>query len=313
MGLDYHGVRLVAYTKAMNPQLDSIAMLGRQSLNTNESAIRKIFIEFKIPFEEQDLQRIMSEGGGYCEPLLKHMGFLQYESFDFNDYENPTHTHDFNKPISHEFEKRYDLVFDGGSLEHIFNFPIALRNCMQMVKPGGVFVTSTPCNNQCGHGLYQFSPEMYFSLMRGNNGYQMLDLLCHETTPNTDWHRMVDPDIIKNRVVLHTWKEIMMIVIARRTATDDLPEFQVQQSDYQTLWAGEKLSKQPLSYSHVSFASSARRVVMKLLPSSLKIFVRNLIEPNRFDSSSFTNADANDGALLKSAITSRIQSERHLE
>ena len=58
--------------------------------------------------------------------------------------------------------KQFDLVFDGGTLEHVFNFSTALKNCMHMVKPHGRFVSVTLPNNWCGHGFYQFSPELFF-------------------------------------------------------------------------------------------------------------------------------------------------------
>jgi hypothetical protein len=305
MGLDYHGVRLMAYTKTMEPRLDSIAMLGRQSLHTDAAAIAGIFTEFNVPFQEQDLERIVEGGNGYCEPLLNHLGFKTVESFDYSDYENPTHVHDFNQPISSEFHSRYDLVLDGGSLEHIFNFPTALRNVMQMVKPGGIFVTSTPCNNQCGHGFYQFSPELYFSLMRGQNGYELLDLFCHEIGPGKSWHRMIDPSLIKNRVNLVTWNPIMMIVIARRTATGPLPEFQIQQSDYETRWSGGTLGDLPRPTGQLKFSSRAYRFAMRFIPTDLKLLIRQLVAPKSFRPEYFTNLDRDKSSLLKTALAAR--------
>ena len=297
----------MAYTKTLAPTLDSIAMIGRQSLHTNATGVGNIFEEFKIPFEVQDLQRIVNEGGGYCEPLLKHLGFENIDSFDFSNYEKPTHVHDFNKPIPPEFDRRYDLVVDGGSLEHIFNFPTALRNSMRIVKPGGIFVTITPCNNHCGHGFYQFSPELYFSLLRGNNGFKLVDLFCHEISEDMNWHRVIDPDAIKNRVNLVTRKPIMMLVIARRIETGELPEFQIQQSDYETLWAGEKLKDFPQN-NHVKFSTRARRFVARSIPHRLKTRIRNLLEPESFPPEFFTHADRCNDSLLKSALSARHQS-----
>ena len=308
MGLDYNGVRLMAYTKTLDPKLNSIAMLGRQSLNTNTAEIRKVFEEFKIPFKQRDLQKIIDDGGGYCEPLFKHMGFSCIESFDFSNYETPTHVHDFNKPISQEFDKRYDLVIDGGSLEHIFNFPTALRNSMQMVKPDGIFVTITPCNNYCGHGFYQFSPELYFSLMRGNNGYKLLDLFCHEISDNMNWHRIIDPDLITNRVNLITTKPIMMLVIARRLEREELPEFQIQQSDYETLWAGNSLKDRTQQNCHIKFNTQLRRFIAKSIPNALKIQIRKLIEPESFPSEFCTCVDTDKEILWKTALSSQNHS-----
>lgn len=309
MGLDYNGVRLMAYTKTLDPSLDSIVMLGRQSLHTDAAGIRTVFEEFRIPFEERDPQGLVDAGNGYCEPLLKHMGFGRVESIDFSDYEHPTHVHDFNQPLPPGFENSYDLVLDGGSLEHIFNFPVALRNCMRMVKPGGIFVTITPCNNHCGHGFYQFSPELYFSMMRKCNQFKLLDLFCHENSRNMPWQRVKDPDVIKSRVNLITRNPVMMLVIARRLPGAELPEFQIQQSDYQTLWAGERLNPSTKQEIPLKLGSLLRRIVAKAIPDNLKFRIRELLEPDRFPSEFFTPADTEKGSLLKSALAARNHPE----
>jgi len=41
----------------------------------------------------------------------------------------------------------YTTVIDGGSLEHVFNFPQAIANCMNMVAVGGHFIGLSPANN----------------------------------------------------------------------------------------------------------------------------------------------------------------------
>ena len=307
MGLDYNGVRLLAYTKALDPSLDSIVMLGRQSLHTDAAGIQAVFEEFRIPFEEWDPQRVVDAGSGYCEPLLQHMGFGRIESIDYSNYEHPTHVYDFNRPLPHDFDAGYDLVLDGGSLEHIFNFPIALRNCMRMVKPGGIFVTITPCNNLCGHGFYQFSPELYFSLMRGNNQFKLLDLFCHENGRDMTWHRVKDPDVIKSRVNLITRNPVMMLVIARRLLGAELPDFHIQQSDYQTLWAGESLKTPPKQNSPSNLGFLIRRIAAKAISGNLKSRIRELLEPDRFPSDFFTPAGNNKGSLLESALSARNQ------
>jgi hypothetical protein len=295
MGLDYHGIRTLAYAKALDPGLDSIAMLGRQSLHTNTAAIGDIFREFGIPCPEGDLQRMIREGEGYCEPLLRHMGFGHIDSFDFNGYEKPTHIHDFNQPIPAEFELRYDLVLDGGSLEHIFNFPTALRNCMSMARMNGMFISCTPCNNQCGHGFYQFSPELYFSLLRGYNGYMNMDIFCHEITPGALWFRVKDPYLVKNRVNMLTWKPIMMVVMARRTENGPLPPFRIQQSDYETVWAGASLQKIAPNNRDVRFAARIRRLMRRFVPIGLLLRVRELIGPESFPPEFFTPAHLKEG------------------
>lgn len=308
MGLDYHGVRLMAFIKTLNPRINSIGMLGRQSLLADATEIGNVFQEFEIPYTISDLQQIVNNNNGYCELLLQHLGFKKIESFDFSAFENPTHIHDFNKTIPPDFERRYDLVVDGGSLEHIFNFPIALRNLMRMVAPNGIFAAITPCNNHCGHGFYQFSPELYFSLMRSINGYKLIDIFCHEISDDKNWYRVVDPLVVNNRVHVITRKPTMMLVIARRVEQGELPELQIQQSDYEKLWAGQSLDGCCIKNQQRKLKSRLRELVVKSIPSYWRTQIRNLSEPERFPQEFFTRADSCKDSLLKTANLIRQES-----
>src|SRR5689334_7760613 len=91
--------------------------------------------------------------------LAGYLGAKECVSIDYSDYEGATVTHDMNLPIGREHWNGYDAVIDAGSLEHIFHFATALSNMMRMTKVGGRVFITTPANNLCGHGFYQFSPE----------------------------------------------------------------------------------------------------------------------------------------------------------
>ena len=84
-------------------------------------------------------------------------------------YESAKHLHDMNEGIPGDFKEKYTAVLDAGSLEHIFNFPVAIKNRMDMVNVSGHYLAITPANNFCGHGFYQFSPELYFSVLTREN------------------------------------------------------------------------------------------------------------------------------------------------
>ena len=70
--------------------------------------------------------------------------------------------HDLNRPIPDDLRGRFGLVYDGGTLEHIFHISQALKNCMEMVRVGGHFAQCTVANNFTGHGFWQVSPELIF-------------------------------------------------------------------------------------------------------------------------------------------------------
>ncbi len=48
--------------------------------------------------------------------------------FDFQTYEGSEILHDFNEPLESAHENKYHLLWNGGTLEHIFDIATALNN-----------------------------------------------------------------------------------------------------------------------------------------------------------------------------------------
>ena len=47
---------------------------------------------------------------------------------DASAFEGANFVHDLNNPIPEELHCKYDAVVDGGTLEHVFNVPVAFAN-----------------------------------------------------------------------------------------------------------------------------------------------------------------------------------------
>lgn len=101
--------------------------------------------------------------------LFRSVGFDSVESIDANNYEQATHILDFNEDVPDEFCERYDVIYEGGTLEHIFNLPQCLKNIYKMLKPGGIVIHALPSNNHVDHGFYQFSPTLFYDYYSSNN------------------------------------------------------------------------------------------------------------------------------------------------
>jgi hypothetical protein len=69
---------------------------------------------------------------------------------------------------------RCDVLFDGGTLEHVFHLPNALARCADMIKDDGSFVHIGPLNNYADHGFYQFSSTFWFDWFAAN-GWRMVE------------------------------------------------------------------------------------------------------------------------------------------
>lgn len=136
MGIAKIAYSLLAELKKDYPDLGgNILQLGRQTVMVNASQCLSVTNKFKIkPAVNLDTS-IKSNVDDTT--LFKSLGFDIVESIDFSDYENPTYTHDFNQPIPESFYEKYDAIYDGGTTEHIFNFPQSLENIFRMLKRGG--------------------------------------------------------------------------------------------------------------------------------------------------------------------------------
>jgi SAM-dependent methyltransferase len=150
-----------------------------------------------------------------------------------------------NFPVSPHFHDSFDLVYDGGTLEHIYNFPQAVRNCMEMLKVSGLFVSSTPSNNWLGHGFYQFSPELFYRLFSMENGFRVERMLAFDYHAGGSWYEVVDPKEMGRRVeLLATGCRVELWVEARKMKPLLPDQFSVpQQSDYVTHWAKPEKSE----------------------------------------------------------------------
>ena len=107
---------------------------------------------------------------GYSETLMAQLGFGDMEAMDFSDYEGASIIHDLNNPVPKSLHKKFDLIFDGGTIEHVFNVPMALENVFRMLRPGGRFISANGFNGWPAHGIYQFNPELVWTYWVRNCG-----------------------------------------------------------------------------------------------------------------------------------------------
>jgi hypothetical protein len=260
MAFDPNGTRFLLYARRLGVDFSRTAMIGRQRLQLTE---RELHDNLRIfdPRSDRALAASLLHGeGGYSEAFLRYLGAAEVHSFDGAAYEGATQVHDMNLPIASGHKEQYSLVLDGGSLEHVFNFPVAIRNCMEMVAAGGHFLTMGPGNNFMGHGFYQFSPELFFRLLNADNGYRMVRLLACEQGPRAPWFTVRDPEVIRKRVGVVSRRRVTLLVLAQRVALRPVLQSMPQQSDYAMAWARAG-SQAPRSPGTASWRRRLRRRV----------------------------------------------------
>lgn len=161
--------------------------------------------EQTIAFDADDLARVLKERARdsvsagaragtrlTAQDFFLRLGFRGAESLDVSGYEGATHIFDLNdEELPVTLQGRFDLVLNGGTLEHVFHLPNALTNITRMLRVGGVVVHVLPCNNWVDHGFYQFSPTLMFDYYRAA-GFQLLESILTSYTPTRDRHWYVE-------------------------------------------------------------------------------------------------------------------------
>ena len=234
MGLDINAVQFLIAARKRGTDFGDVLMIGRQDLNVYPAKMRRVLTKAGLPGE---LFAPDAPDTGYAESVFKSLGARSIASLDASSFEGAEFVHDLNQPVGAELKQRCDLVYDGGTLEHVFNFPVALQNCMEMIREGGRFIAHTCTNNWCGHGFYQFSPELFYSVFSPGNGFEVERMIVHVVGPYGRWYEVANPQAIRSRVELFNSFPLQLLVQARRTKIVPLFSKMPQQSDYTPRWA----------------------------------------------------------------------------
>lgn len=233
MGLDVHAIQFLLRARKQGVRFGNVLTVGRLKLDVFPRKLSQLLRRHGLPDEPFRGEKPAS---GYAEDFFHCLGAEKVETLDASAYEGASLVHDLNQPVPAGWKSRYDVVCDGGTLEHVFNFPVALRNCMELVRPGGCLFLDAPGNNWFGHGFYQFSPELFYSAMSADNGYEVVDMIAHAAGPQASWYRVANPKVIRSRVELISYSLIHLMVQARRTREAEVFRQPPMQSDYTAIW-----------------------------------------------------------------------------
>ena len=220
MGIDIHALNFLRYC-AKRQKLGRTVTLGRQRLHLSERNLAAI-----VPRGRSDRY------GPYCEALLlDYFGALTVDSIDNSGYEGATIIADLNQPIP--ALGTFDTIIDGGSTEHIFDIAQAYRNIGKLAEVGAQVVHVVPANQFCGHGFWQMSPEVFFSLYSVENGFSDTNVFVADLDDESNWYEVGRPEAGK-RIEIASRSPLYLLVrtIKSREATKQI----VQQSDYAFAW-----------------------------------------------------------------------------
>jgi hypothetical protein len=247
MGITYVDAMMMWNARRRGAAFGDTLTVGHLRLNLHPSEVKSL----RGAHQQHDTGSApVLEGyqfGDYSDGFFRTvLGASRLSVLDYSAYEGATLIHDLNEPIAADLRNRFDAVVDAGSLEHVFNYPVAMANMMRMAKVGGRVFLKSPANNLCGHGFYQFSPELMFRTFSGDNGFALERVVLVEASypsfENRPFHaayEVVDPVAVRTRVGLVSNRPVMMLAEAIKIA--DVPPFARAplQSDYVALWKSD--------------------------------------------------------------------------
>ncbi len=256
---------------ASGVKLGAVGMLGRQHLDLTDPAWATN-AEARLGLKVLDL--ITQRDDVYAEPFFERLGASSVDSVDFSDYQGANTIHDMNDPLPAALERKFHLLHDGGTMEHVFHVPNYLANCMKLLKVGGFYVGVVPADNWLGHGFYQFSPELVTQVFCESNGFRLRAHGLGSWGRKRRVFNIPDTSLWKGRMEPRLGEWTLLLIIAEKVA--DVVPFAKgwpQQSDYAFRW-DVHAANTGAAASAVGRPSWKRRVG-SLLPSSLKQLVEH--------------------------------------
>ena len=180
MGLAKPALRFIAREHKRKLFTGPILTLGRQNVYATLDEVRQLLISegitpTNLPSGEGTRTNIPSWFGTPYEnntsdvAFFRLLGATDIMALDYSNFENAEIVHNLNYPVPDELCNRFDLIVDGGTIEHVFDVRQSLMNIALMLKPGGRIIHLSPASNYVNHGFYQFSPTLFYDYYAAND------------------------------------------------------------------------------------------------------------------------------------------------
>ncbi len=233
MGLTNSDCKLLFYGKSIGVSFENTLTLGRLMRYFS----KKNIVEYEKKYCNSATATFANFSDKYSDELFEVLGTKKYITLDFSAYEGASYIHDLNEPIASTQYRQYSCVLDSGTIEHVFNFPVAIKNCMNMLMVGGHYISITPCNNLMGHGFYQYSPELLYRVFSEQNGFKVKAMFVAPLDSTDNWYKVADPAVVNGRVTLCNAAPLTLMVIAEKITDVEPFKKHPLQSDYSATWA----------------------------------------------------------------------------
>ena len=262
MGISRGAVGLLAMTLGGDLKRGRVVTFGVQKIEAAGSDIRHVLQAHGFPVPPESA----GSGDGAVvsqNTLFAMLGYRCVDSIDYYPDEGPSLVLDLNLPLPSHVCPDFDLVYDGGTMEHCFNTVQLLRNAASLTAPGGMVIHHVPMNNWVDHGFYQFSPTLFFDFYQAS-GFVDLEMKIHFMDGDKESYVAYDPARDPHLpYALGGKKRVLAFFSARRRAESAVPTpTSLIQGRYRATFGGQDSGKR----------SARKGLIQRLRASARKRF-----------------------------------------
>ncbi len=238
-------------SKATAFLLQELSQQGLLSGKLLQLGVQRISPDAKIlvkSFANQEASKSRFVATSSKNQFWHNLGFDFVSSLDNSDFEGAEIVWDLNLPLNDSFVERFDVVFDGGTMEHVFNTKQVLENIGKLLKIGGLAIHEVPSSNSVNHGFYSFSPTLfhdYYSKL----DYEIIEILLVVKKRHKAKIYQYSPRD-RNIEIPENWgnKNVNVWCVARKRS-DMVTSYFPQQTKYVNAWSKRDEDCIDVSYS----------------------------------------------------------------
>jgi len=249
MALTFHTFKFLEKLKKENHFFGETLSIGRLNNLIKKDEFKKLKLDFSDDFFADRL-------------LCNNFEITSLNALDYSSFEDADIIQDLNKPIVN-IEKKFDTILDFGTSEHVFDVSQCLKNISNLCKKGGTIIHCLPANNNCGHGFWQFSPELFFNIYSQKNGFNETEIILINLFDKKNWY-LINKQKKGDRLELNSSEPLYLLVKSKKVNESNYED--INQSDYEHQWLNEnnnyKIEK--------NFLSTSNKKIKEFFKSSLR-------------------------------------------
>ncbi len=252
MALTFHTFKFLEKLKKENNFFGETLSIGRLNNLIKKDEFKKLKLNI---YDDTFADKIL-----YDNFKLTSLNALDYSAFEDADI-----IQDLNKPIK-KIEKEFDTILDFGTSEHVFDVSQCLKNISSLCKTGGIIIHCLPANNNCGHGFWQFSPELFFSIYSKKNGYTETEIILINLFDKKYWY-IVNKQRKGERLELNSTEPLYLLVKTQKINQGNYEN--INQSDYEHQWLNENFSY-----------NINKKKILSVMNKKIKDFLKSILRNN---------------------------------